>query len=51
MEVTFFAEAGLDFVTMLKNGSLDLALDRLPPERLLETENALASYKLIREQQ
>ncbi len=51
VEVTFFTEAGLDFVTMLKNGSLDLALDRLPPERLLETENALASYKLIREQQ
>lgn len=47
LEVTFVAEAGQDFISGLKSGALDLALDRLtdPGQR------GLAAYDLIREQQ
>ena len=51
LEVTFVTEAGRDFVTGLKDGSVDLALDRLPSEDLSALQNTLYSCNLVREAQ
>ena len=49
LEVTFVTEAGRDFVAGLRDGSMDLALDRLPSEDMhLST---LYSCNLVRETQ
>lgn len=50
-EVTFVTEAGQDFLAGLRNGTLDLALDRLPPERLMQDQPELACCDLIGERQ
>ena len=51
VEVSFVTEAGHDFFADLKEGSLDLALDRLPPPELLEKPDDFASWPLIEEPQ
>ena len=51
IEVTFSTEAGQDFITALKEGKLDLALDRLPPESMLSDQRSFATYDLIAERQ
>ncbi len=49
LEVTFVTEAGRDFVAGLQDGSMNLALDRLPSE---DTHlNTLYSCNLVRETQ
>ncbi len=50
-EVTFVTEAGRDFVAGLKDGSMDLALDRLPSEDFSAHQNTLYSCNLVRETQ
>lgn len=49
LEVTFVTEAGRDFVSGLRDGSMDLALDRLPSEDM--HLNTLYSCNLVRETQ
>lgn len=49
LEVTFVTEAGRDFVSGLRDGSIDLALDRLPSEDM--HLNTLYSCNLVRETQ
>ena len=51
LEVTFVTEAGRDFVTGLKDGSVDLAIDRLPTEDFATHQNALYTCSLVREKQ
>lgn len=51
LEVTFVTEAGRDFLTGLKDGSVDLALDRLPSEDYAAHQNALYACNLVRETQ
>lgn len=50
-EVTFVTEAGRDFVTGLKDGSVDLAIDRLPTEDFADHQSALYTCSLVREKQ
>lgn len=50
LEVTFVTEAGRDFLAGLKDGSVDLALDRLPSEDFA-AQNTLYSCNLVREAQ
>lgn len=51
MEVTFVTEAGQDFLTGLRNGALDLALDRMPPDSLLRDRKLYYRTSLICERQ
>ena len=51
LDVTFVTEAGHDFFADLRSGSLDLALDRLPPPSLLDNADDFASWTLIDEPQ
>lgn len=51
IEVTFITEAGQDFVSALKNGELDLALDVLPPKTDPKYLADFDCHHLIREQQ
>jgi len=51
LEVTFFAESGQDFISGLRAGTLDLALDRLPPEALISEQSDITANELIREPQ
>ena len=51
LEVTFITEAGHDALTALKEGQLDLALDRMPPESLVPDAKGLTTFPLIEEQQ
>ena len=51
LEVTFVTEAGRDFVTGLKDGSVDLALDRLPSEDFAAHQDTLYACNLVREAQ
>lgn len=51
IEATFVTEAGRDFLPALKDGSLDLVLDRLPPEDLVSDLNGLVVRDLICEDQ
>mgnify|MGYP003291630815 CR=1 FL=1 len=51
LEVTFVTEAGRDFVAGLKDGSVDLAIDRLPTEDFAAHQNSLYTCSLVREKQ
>ncbi len=51
LEVSFSTEAGQDFFSALDEGSLDLALDRLPKGDLLPDLQAYHTTELIRERQ
>lgn len=51
IDVAFVTEAGRDFLPLLKNDSLDLALDRLPPEEFLPVQNDFVVYDLLCEKQ
>lgn len=51
LEVTFVTEAGRDFIAGLKDGSVDLALDRLPSEDFAAHQNTLYACNLVRETQ
>lgn len=51
IEAAFFTEAGADSFSALQNGTLDIALDRLPPEQLLPDSHKFFSCELISEQQ
>ena len=51
IEVTFVTEAGQDFLAAIQAGTLDLAIDRFPPEELLTGHGLLCSTDLIVEQQ
>lgn len=51
IEPTFVTEAGGDFFTALRNGTVDIALDRLPPEQLLPDSANFFSCELFSEQQ
>ncbi|MBQ9663062.1 MAG: LysR family transcriptional regulator [Oscillospiraceae bacterium] len=51
LEVTFVTEAGHDFLAGLRDGELDLALDRMPPIPLLTTAEDLVAEPLIFERQ
>ena len=51
IEPTFITEAGGDFFTALRNGNVDIALDRLPPEQLLPDFGNFFSCELFSEQQ
>ena len=51
LEVTFVTEAGRDFVTGLKDGSVDLAIDRLPTEDYATHQNSVYTCNLVRERQ
>lgn len=51
IEVTFATGAGQDYITALKEGTLDLALDRLPPPSLLPDQKSFATYDLVTERQ
>ena len=49
LSVTFVTEAGLDFLTQLRRGTLDLALDRMPSDEAPEA--GLCLTPLVREPQ
>lgn len=51
IEVTFITEAGRDFLSSLKSGELDLALDVLPPETDPKYLTDFECRHLIREKQ
>lgn len=51
LEVTFVTEAGRDFITGLRDGSVDLAIDRLPTEDFALDQNALYACSLVKEKQ
>lgn len=51
IEVTFVTEAGQDFFSGLREGTLDLALDRIPAELLLPDLQNYSATDLIRERQ
>ena len=51
IEVSFVTEAGADSLAALQNGTVDIALDRLPPLPLLSDSNKFFSCELIEEQQ
>lgn len=51
IEVTFVTEAGQDVVSALREGSLDLALDRLPDQEENSPAQDLFACPLIRERQ
>lgn len=51
IEVSFVTEAGADFFAALRNDTVDIALDRLPPEELLPDAKKFFSCELFSEQQ
>lgn len=51
IEAVFVTEAGADSFSALQNGTLDIALDRLPPPQLLPDSRKFFSCELISEQQ
>lgn len=51
IEASFVTEAGADFFAALRNGTVDIALDRLPPVELLPDANNFFSCELFSEQQ
>ncbi len=50
-EVTFVTEAGQDFIAGLTAGTLDIALDRYPPQAISSNKSSIVSYDMIRERQ
>lgn len=51
LDVTFVTETGRDFFTGLKDGSVDLAIDRLPTEDFAVHQNSVYTCSLVRERQ
>lgn len=51
LDVAFVTEAGQDFLAALRAGELDVALDRLPPDSLMDKKADFLFSPLIREQQ
>ena len=51
IEATFVTEAGRDYFTNLRDGTIDLALDRLPSEDFLKKRLEFYSRILVREHQ
>ena len=51
IEATFVTEAGADSFAALQNGTVDVALDRIPPIQLLPDYKKFFSCELISEQQ
>lgn len=51
IDVSFVTEAGADYLTALKNRTVDIALDRLPPLPLLPDAEHFFSCELIEEEQ
>ncbi len=51
LDVAFVTEVGLDFISQLRRGTLDLALDRLPDTNIGALEKELSICPLIREPQ
>lgn len=51
IEASFATEAGRDFLPALKNGSLDVVLDRFPPKELLSEQSGFIVHDLICEKQ
>lgn len=51
IEATFVTEAGRDFLPALKDGSLDLVLDRFPPEEFVSEQGGFVVSDLICEKQ
>lgn len=51
IEASFVTEAGADSFAALQNGTIDVALDRLPPVQLLPDQNKFFSCELISELQ
>ena len=51
LEVTFLTEAGMDAYSALREGKLDLALDRMPESEIQGPDSACSAWELIREQQ
>ena len=51
VEVSFFTEAGMDFLMALRQQQVDLVLDRLPSEDFLDRQSEYYSIPLVRERQ
>lgn len=51
IEVSFFTEAGMDFLLALRQQQVDLVLDRLPTEDYLDRQSEYYSFPLVRERQ
>ena len=51
IEVSFFTEAGMDFLMSLRQQQVDLVLDRLPAEDHLDRQSEYYSVPLVRERQ
>ena len=51
IEVSFFTEAGMDFLMALRQQQVDLVLDRLPTEDYLDRQSEYSSIPLVRERQ
>ncbi len=51
MEAVFVTEAGRDYLSDLRNGTIDLALDRLPAEEYLAKRPEFYTHALVRERQ
>ena len=51
LEVTFYTEAGLDAYAAIKDGSLDMALDRMPENEIGMEKCICFAKELIREKQ
>ncbi len=51
IEVSFFTEAGMDFLMALRQQQVDLVLDRLPTEDYLDRQSEYTSIPLVRERQ
>lgn len=50
-EITIITEAGQDYLSSLRSGTMDLALDRLPPSDIAAMKDDIFSCDLIRERQ
>ncbi len=51
IEVSFYTEAGMDFLMALRQQQVDLVLDRLPTEDYLDRQSEYYSIPLVRERQ
>ena len=51
IEVSFYTEAGMDFLRALRQQQVDLVLDRLPAEDYLARQSEYFSIPLVRERQ
>ena len=51
IEVSFYTEAGMDFLMSLRQQQVDLVLDRLPAEDYLDAQSEYYTVPLVRERQ